>query len=540
MFQWQPYSLLFLSGVVVSLLTGFLAARQWRKVFTAPPFVMIMFAAAEWSLAETVATSLTSLTARSWWHLAIFPGVTLVSTGTFWIAFRMTDPTRHFRCRTWILLGIEPLLVTLLAVTNPWHRLLLSSMTQVGHPSMLQAKGGPALWAHSVYCYALIGSAVAVLCRHWRTASPLYRQQAKSFLIGLTFPVMINAFTLASMARHQQVDFTVLGFVAIGPVTWWAVRRQGTMRYSPLARGLVFDQVVDPLVVFDRRRHLLDLNPSAEQLLRAARPTLPGTLVGQHILRVLPLGMSAVASGTSGEITLDLGERTVTLDVRTSPLTSPRGVIIGHVIVCRDITALTQANRQLEDQLKVIEQLQHTLSEQAMRDALTGLHNRRYLMTTMTAELLRSRETGRPISLVMIDLDHFKNINDRHGHVTGDEVLRLTAQTLAAGTRTGDTIVRYGGEEFVVLLPGTAAETAAHVAGSWLRTCTDLRVPTPSGPVNVTFSAGVATFPVHGFTAEDLLRAADQALYRAKALGRNQIRIIHTDVADSTLTGHHT
>jgi hypothetical protein len=152
----------------------------------------------------------------------------------------------------------------------------------------------------------------------------------------------------------------------------------------------------------------------------------------------LPPGAPVVASGESAEFALDLGEQAITLHSRVSPLTDRRGTAIGQVIFCRDVTELTRANLRLREQLTVIEELQGTLSEQAVRDPLTGLHNRRHLMTELTADLLRCREARCPLSVVLIDLDHFKSINDRYGHATGDEVLRLAArrspQALASRT----------------------------------------------------------------------------------------------------------
>src|SRR5581483_3312859 len=132
-------------------------------------------------------------------------------------------------------------------------------------------------------------------------------------------------------------------------------------------------------------------------------------------------------------------------------------------------------------------------------------------------EIARSDRTGEPLSLVLVDVDHFKSINDRFGHPAGDDVLRHVGAALATHAREVDLAARYGGEEFCVLLPSCPPADAMSVAGR-LREA----IAAYPGPVRVTASAGVATLPLDGRDAESLVAAADRALYRAKAAGRDR------------------
>jgi diguanylate cyclase (GGDEF)-like protein len=125
--------------------------------------------------------------------------------------------------------------------------------------------------------------------------------------------------------------------------------------------------------------------------------------------------------------------------------------------------------------------------------------------------------------VVLLDIDHFKRVNDRFGHAVGDELLVAIAGVLSAAARQGDTVARYGGEEFVVLLPGTTPGQARSRAQEWRRRCAATSVPTEQGPLSATFSAGVACFPESGTSSAVLLHAADTALYRAKAEGRDRV-----------------
>lgn len=151
-------------------------------------------------------------------------------------------------------------------------------------------------------------------------------------------------------------------------------------------------------------------------------------------------------------------------------------------------------------------------------DALTGIPNRRTFESTLERELSRANRNGEQVTLVMIDIDHFKKLNDTHGHQIGDEVLRKTGRALANGSRGFDTPARYGGEEFAVVLPSCSAAESLP-AGERYRTM----IFEQDLPVPVTASAGVATYPTHASDAASLIKAADEALYESKRTGRNRV-----------------
>ena len=162
--------------------------------------------------------------------------------------------------------------------------------------------------------------------------------------------------------------------------------------------------------------------------------------------------------------------------------------------------------------------LLESLQQAAATDALTGIANRRSFESALEREIARAERTGEPLTLVMLDLDHFKQINDTHGHQTGDDLLRHVATSLLANCREMDVPARYGGEEFAVLLANCGPEEAATSAVRLWAGATGL-----NGDVALTVSAGYATFPDHAVTGHELVRAADRALYDAKARGRNRV-----------------
>jgi len=182
---------------------------------------------------------------------------------------------------------------------------------------------------------------------------------------------------------------------------------------------------------------------------------------------------------------------------------------------------LRRANEDLRVRMAEIEALQDDLRVQAERDALTGLYNRRYLIEVLPSEVKRSALSGRPLVLVMIDVDHFKGVNDTYGHSVGDEVLVALSSVLSRRTRQGDVACRYGGEEFVVVMPGVDAATGLDRAESWRRELASTPLGS-TGEIRVTMSAGLAAAEP-GDDAETLLRRADAAMYRAKQAGRDRV-----------------
>jgi diguanylate cyclase (GGDEF)-like protein len=169
--------------------------------------------------------------------------------------------------------------------------------------------------------------------------------------------------------------------------------------------------------------------------------------------------------------------------------------------------------------------LHETVELQAVTDELTGLANLRALHTILESELERSRRFGTPLALVMLDLDHFKQINDEYGHQQGDEVLELVADVLREFSRDIDTPARYGGEELAVVLPQTDSEGAEQLAERIREAVDGLEVPRVDGEgvLRLQASFGVAAVPESGSDREGLIAAADAALYRAKRAGRNRV-----------------
>jgi diguanylate cyclase (GGDEF)-like protein len=184
---------------------------------------------------------------------------------------------------------------------------------------------------------------------------------------------------------------------------------------------------------------------------------------------------------------------------------------------------LKTSNNELRRKLSDIERLKNRIREQSIRDPLTNLYNRRFLNEFMERELALARRNQKPLAVVMLDLDHFKQLNDKYGHQAGDKVIEMVAKHLLSQSRRTDILFRYGGEEFLLILPNTNALQARQLADNWRRQVERSQIYAKHQPISTTLSAGVAVYPDHGTTTFNLIQTADEALYRAKAAGRNQV-----------------
>ena len=238
---------------------------------------------------------------------------------------------------------------------------------------------------------------------------------------------------------------------------------------------------------------------------------------------------------------------TYTLQTHSHPVLT-LGVCLGSMFVlgfvfARQLVALhetmsyarqtRQLNQELRQMQDVVQSQNHALAEANVRleslattDPLTGLPNHRSLSEQLDREWERARRYGHPLSLIFFDADRFKRINDTWGHAVGDVVLRQLGERVSSVLRGGDTLGRYGGEEFLVLLPETDTQEAQAVAERMRAAVAALPLATTQveGGLPVTISSGIATFPIDGQTSSELVHKADEAMYWAKRLGRNQVR----------------
>jgi diguanylate cyclase (GGDEF)-like protein len=530
----------FALAALVALITAVVAWRRRRGNPAALALAGVMVGIAVWSLADGVLVAAVPHDVRRAALPVVLVGVGVAVLGLAALPRALADPSWRPRRRTVFLLLIEPVAIvvaTALPVTFPY----VYGGTGLDAPAgQVRTVVGPLFQAHSAYSYLLIAGALVQLVRRWRGAAPVFRRQTAILLVSALPPVVGNVTLIVAMSGAGAVDVTPLFFLATGLISGFAVLRNDLLALVPVARSQVVETVSDAVFVVDPSSRLLDLNPAARALVKDWWPTFAGEPVGRTLQEIAGADDVQALRGAGPSPAAHTVEVRPGLhvDVRTTPVTDPRGRSLGWVSVVRDVTeararqaAVERLNDRLGEQLQVIERLQAELAEEAVRDHLTGLYNRRHLDRALATSLLAGGEE--PVALVVIDVDHFKRVNDRFGHAAGDQVLRGVADALRAETRPGDTVARLGGEEFVLVLPGATAGQAAARAESVRRSIASTTHRLEERSVRVTVSAGVAVWVGNGGPG-DLLAAGDRALYAAKAEGRDRVVVAGTPDVGAT------
>jgi diguanylate cyclase (GGDEF)-like protein len=312
------------------------------------------------------------------------------------------------------------------------------------------------------------------------------------------------------------------------------------------------------LEIYKRLARSQELATLAEAVEEAGGFLAPGATarleLAEDLASALPPDGDAGKGADGRDVPADGGEGMFSFDTDSpAPPTGPtvsrelsfRGSVLGRLILTYPEAGAPAPPEGLDElvwaaslHLYQARQYQEAM-RLASRDPLTSLLNRRAFMENLDREFAKACRHNTPLSLIMIDIDHFKSVNDTFGHLTGDKILRWVAQTLAATARTGDIIGRIGGEEFAVILPWTDQEQAGNLAGRIRESLATSRLPTKSALLRPTVSQGISTvdhFLIN--SAEDLIYWSDQAMYLAKREGRDTFRLASDLRPDSKLEEH--
>ncbi len=393
---------------------------------------------------------------------------------------------------------------------------------------------GPGFYAIVAALYAYVLIACGLLLRSATRPGVIRQRQSAILLLGTLFPIAGGILYIFGINPIEGLDLIPISFFFTGIVLSIGVGPLHVLDLIPVARDTLVERMPDAVLVLDTRWRVIDLNPEARKLLN-----LDSSAIGRSIEEIPGIWeqiRSYCDSENGGRTEFLLVENPLRyVDVRVSPLSGPDQRILGYLIMITDITKrhvaeveLKRANERLEAQIKEIEALQVELRKQATSDVLTGLFNRRRLDEALPRELKRAQYNGGVVSLILFDIDHFKQVNDRYGHEVGDRLLQFLAHLLQERTRPRDMACRYGGDEFVLVLPETPLDAAAARADEIRIAFSSLwpsAAPRECQGETVSLSAGVAACPDHALTEDALIRSVDEVMYAAKEAGRNRVCI---------------
>jgi diguanylate cyclase (GGDEF)-like protein/PAS domain S-box-containing protein len=519
--QWTPYSV---PVIIAVILSAALAVQAWRRRPSAgaASVALLMVALAWWSFGYALELSSATFEWELFWTYVQYVGIVLSPAAWLLFAVDYSGRKRALTRRRLVMLAIEPVLALALVFTNDVHHLVWRSVESVDTAgfSALSRTYGVAFWIHTAYSYALLGIGAALLLGYLLRSPRLFRGQFIAALVAVAVPWVGSVLYVTGLNPFDGLDVSPLAFTLSGVCVVFGLYRYRLLDLVPVARDALIEELSDGVIVLDAQNRVVDINPAAQHLLGRPFSDVVGKPMEAAFAPALGPDHPPVATAPDRtEVAFTVGSDRRYVELRVRPLEGPRTPQGGSLLILRDVTEQRMMVERLCEANDQLVAAQRSLEVQANTDPLTGAMNRRAILELLDQELSRAQRDATPLSIAILDIDDFKLINDSHGHYVGDEILRQLACRLRLFMRPYDSLGRVGGEEFLIVAPGVD-ELTTHDLLDRIR----LEVSSRSFPVEkqelwVTVSLGGATY--HTESAEMLYRLADDALYRAKAAGRN-------------------
>ncbi len=478
---------------------------------------------------------------RYWLLNATYLGVVFAPPAYFLFSVYYTGKGPVPSKRIAFLLGIGCLLL-LLMWTDHWHGLFFGGQRQLTDSVLFD--GGVFFWVNVFYGYGQILVASGLLLQHsFALQKKMYRRQAFLLMFGTLLPVVVNIGLVLGWLPRLEIDLTPLLFTLTGLTILYSLERYALGRLRPIGYQMLMEHMESAFLLLDTGFRVMEYNRAASNFLRQFGKDQIGASLST-ILAELPEEVRVMLQTRRGEAVVPWeGGRYI--KVRALPIREPgTDLDLGVMCMWHDVTeevrraqTLAKSNRALEEEIARHLQTRSLLEHLATHDGLTGLFNRHYLDRQLPDLLRQAAARGESVALCLLDVDHFKLINDRYGHASGDDVLRQLSAYLQRNVRKQDWLARYGGEEIVIAMPGLQLNDAAARMAALRAGISGLVFQSKDGEIfSVTVSMGLAVFPQHARQTEPLLHCADDALYTAKRNGRNRLEIF----GEGTDRSHHT
>lgn len=539
---WIIFSAILIVNAAGALFIALILSRRPRKSGI-NSLTWMLVGLAVWSFSYAMITIFPSIEAKLFWLRVENIGILSVPVLWFFFALKYTRLDRWLTGKPVMLVfGVIPGISLLFIFSETWFHLYYTSAriaTETGGPLVISR--GLMYWIALVYVYLLYLVGLVALVRRFAQSRTVYRKQTPYLIGAVVVPFTINViYQLAPGLLPlfpAPVDLTPLSFTLTSILLAADIFGLRLLDVVPIARDNVMESIPEMVFVLDEKERIIDANAVAQNWL--GKPI--NEIIGREPIEVFQkwpqlLRRFFFLEYTREEIEIP-GDPPRVLEVIITPIFNSAKKVEGRIILAYDVTErknlerqLQTANETLQLQLTENEHLRLQLQELAIRDPLTGVFNRRYFAEALDRETARAARENSPFSLIIMDVDHFKKVNDTYGHKCGDLVLRALAEYLMENTRRSDIVCRFGGEEFVILMPDAAVDDACERAELFRKEFGSLSHACDGKRFSATFSAGVASFPIHAGSGESLLGCADQALYKSKEAGRNRVSVYERTV----------
>lgn len=500
-----------ISSILVSLI---LYTWKNRTVVGARYFLYTLLLVEVWILGQAFELAALDLPTKIIWANIEYIPITLTSVTYYFLVLEYTRRETWLKSR-WVafILLIVPIVINILVWTNDMHGLIRQNiyLDVSGSFPTVGKTYGPAFWAFAVYNYTIALLAMVVLINAYREKISLYRKQIMFVFISLLLPVIANLIQVTGLNPfHIDITPPILGISAL--VISWGIFRYRLFDVVPIAHSIIIREMRTGMIVLDNEGRFLDLNPAARKMLDLTSKNLIGCSI-ETVLSDLPELIRIYREGKDAicEIAFRDNHALNYYEISFTQVRNREKEFIGWLLQIYDIT-----ERKIAGEI---------IKYAAFHDPLTGLPNRTYFQILFSRELAHTKMRADGLTVVFLDLDDFKSINDTWGHDIGDRVLCEAAVRLKGILRESDIISRIGGDEFAIVLPHVGSDETINKIGPKILETLTKSFKFQDGSVQIKASIGFSVFPRDGDTIEDLLKKADKAMYIVKDADKNSYSI---------------
>jgi diguanylate cyclase (GGDEF)-like protein/PAS domain S-box-containing protein len=502
----MPYSLPFpvIYLILAIIVSSVINIYAWRNPQTrgSRAFVAACLASIIWMAGDVTGRISDGFTGQWTGEIVRYLGVEILPVTMLVFIYQYCGKSINPRRIKWLL--IVPAISWLVMVTNPWHNLFFSGLEVGGVNESMRLTYGIYFWAVQLpYAYSLLLTGFYTVFVEFTRASRHYRKPLMLLFISLCIPFIVNVIGVFRLLG--ETSYTAYSFPIFFTITAFAIFRYQFLGSNPIAYETVFQTIRDGVLILDQNDIIRDINPAAANGL--AKEAVD--VIGLHVREAFSAWPAATELYDQkprklGEIEVSLFGSTRYLSIDSTPMAGRPGIKEGRIITIRDIT----------------DRYQHQLSLEALafHDPLTRVANRRKFQEEVDLAVEKTKESGETFTILYIDLNRFKTVNDTLGHEAGDELLKYVAARIASILRKPDILARVGGDEFALLLHKCDEHGVELVVRRMLE---NVQRPFTVGEHTLVaeLSIGAAFYPADGKDLTELLRHADTAMYRAKQSG---------------------
>lgn len=497
------------SGVLNLYLCLYVFLKRYNYTKIAQLFISYTALIAVYCFASAFGLIATTLSAIKVWTAIQYVGMAFSTP--LGLLFIMQYLGFHLTRKKIMALIAIPFISLIMVATNDIHHFhyrVFEIDPILGAPYIHQEIG---IWyiIHGIFTFGCMFVSFLLVLIHWKETTKAYRQQLIALMCGQLIP-MITAFIYLLGLTPQGVDPVPMVLWASSFLYLWSINSSRLFRVMPVAKDAIFHSINDGVIVLDESARLIEFNQACSKVFPQLTRSMISRDIGETWLEVtgqpMPFTLEAVVN--TQDIEMVLSDHTY--QVRVTELQHVNHGK-GLLLIFTDITELKELQRQLE--------------QLAFYDELTQIYNRRAFFQQCNQAYSEARESSSAFTVILMDIDHFKNVNDTYGHAIGDQLLVHVVKVCQSVLKKGELFARYGGEEFVLALKDSTLLEGQALANLLCNSVESQPLMTTEGAIRATISCGVAEGTKGQETLYQLLNNADKALYAAKQAGRNRVHV---------------